>query len=850
MRQRSWVGALLAMLCLQAALWAGSGEDFEKARALASAEAVTELHELVAWCKDEKLYGLRYDTLSSILVLAPDDEAARKELGHKRRKGGGWSYPTKSRRPRDHNEEAMPEFAKQRGRIVDRLRSQLLEAAEAAELPSVERRSVFEDLLKLDEDDADTRYLLGEGRRGEAWVLLEVLRSDERRAELDASVADAFARPVTSTASSVNAREQTIGLPYTAVYETPDGRVLGTVPADELQRSGILLAAMRRHLVGVFGRDARYGENCTIYVLQPVHKDAYIDGVPDLDADYRKFMRPLLGSGIQGADDLAQWGPSEADRRDMLVREGVGWLFADAFGITTAQGWAHEGFGLYFSKQLVNTRLHWFARPSEYGRVEDDEALRNRMAGGKTDWLLEALLLLQAEQAPKLQFLLGKDVNRMTTPELLVSHALAAYLIEGRPEQLPAIWTAIGEGQPSPQVLERELGTDLTRLQAILVRWLEEREGEGGEAPGGGPKEKGKFMQGPLNTANPGTVCRDSTVRWDGRPYVIDELPDELGGAPRKAAQAWAAWCEENGYAMELDESGRVLLVTARGSKKLTKARALVKKTSAFFDKILPAPIETEGRSGESAGWGGGATPLDHETAVLFVLSDVKDQGKLLDELAKQHGYLSGWAQGAKSLVGFVLEEPLVGAYLESAPNLEEWRPENELVHRLTELLFLRRFGRQPWWLQQGVAWNVEIALEKGVYCFPYRNEFIYEVEHAAWPSNVKALYHRQGKDIKPLDLERLTNWHRSSFNAQAALTAWGAAHFLINEHGDQLPVFLRDLHRFRDQHDRVDNGDGTWQRMLGYEIPLDSMREKLEQYFGADVLADAGKYLGKGKAK
>ncbi|MCB9903223.1 MAG: hypothetical protein H6831_02350 [Planctomycetes bacterium] len=342
----------------------------------------------------------------------------------------------------------------------------------------------------------------------------------------------------------------------------------------------------------------------------------------------------------------------------------------------------------------------------------------------------------------------------------------------------------------------------------------------------------------------------DSLVRWDGRPYVIDELPEELGEAPRQAARSWAAWCDDNGYAMELDEGGRVLLVTENGSKKLTKARGLVKKTSAHFDKILPAPAETEGHPGEVAEWGAGSSPLDHDTAVLFVLGDMKDQAKLLDELAAQNDYLTGWAQSAKNLVGFVLERPLVGAYLESAPDLKEWRPENELVHRLTELLFLRRFGRQPWWLQQGIAWQAEIELEKGVYCFPYRSEFIYAVEHAAWPSNVKGLYYRKGKESVPLDLQRLTDWNRSSYDAQAAWTAWGAAHFLIHEHGDSLPTFLRDLHRYRDEHDRVDNGDGTWQRVLGYEIPVDALGEKMELHFGADVLAEAGTYLGKGKAK
>ena len=160
----------------------------------------------------------------------------------------------------------------------------------------------------------------------------------------------------------------------------------------------------------------------------------------------------------------------------------------------------------------------------------------------------------------------------------------------------------------------------------------------------------------------------DALVRHDGRPYPIAELPEELGEAPRDAAGAWASWCDENGYAMELDDDGRVLLITAKSSKKLPKARTLVGKTTKHFDKLLPAPTETGG-DGPSAGeWGSGTVKLDHETAVLFVLRDTKDQARLLDELAEQHDYLAGWTQGAKNLVGFVLEQPLVGAYLESAP--------------------------------------------------------------------------------------------------------------------------------------------------------------------------------------
>lgn len=429
----------------------------------------------------------------AVLALEPDDEDAREELGYRRQRDGTWKDPRTPRAPRDHDEDALPEFAVRRGAVVDAFRDALVRALERAEASDATRREVLADVLALDPDDADTRHLLGEGRRGDAWVLIEVLRSDERRDELGSGVADAFAEPVSIVDAAANARESALGLPWTAALSTPDGRVLGTVDAGELRRQAVLLAATRRHLVRVLGKDARYGDECTVFVLPPADKDRFIAALPDLSPAYRDFLRGLLGSGIVGTDDLAQWGPSEADRRDMLVRQAVGWLMADAYGITTAHGWVHEGFGLYFSHQLVGTRLHWFAKQAEYGRVEDDEALRKRMAGGKVDWLVEAGKVLASDRAPRLRFLLGKDVNRMTTTELLVSQALAAYLVEGRPDRLPAIWTAVGEGEPSPDVLTRELGCDLATLRATLARWVAER---GGDAPAPGGDEEGGAARG------------------------------------------------------------------------------------------------------------------------------------------------------------------------------------------------------------------------------------------------------------------------------------------------------------------------------------------------------------------
>ena len=130
------------------------------------------------------------------------------------RRAAGWTPPRSTRTPRDHNDEALPEYAQRRARVVDRLRDTLLVAAEEAELAPVDRRPVFEDLLKLNPDDPNTRHLLGEGRKGDRWVLLEVLRSDERRGELSRSVQESFAVEIPFRAVEANAREASLGFQW------------------------------------------------------------------------------------------------------------------------------------------------------------------------------------------------------------------------------------------------------------------------------------------------------------------------------------------------------------------------------------------------------------------------------------------------------------------------------------------------------------------------------------------------------------------------------------------------------------------------------------------------------------
>ena len=131
--------------------------------------------------------------------------------------------------------------------------------------------------------------------------------------------------------------------------------------------------------------------------------------------------------------------------------------------------------GVYLTRELVGTRLTWYVKPSEYLVEEDDNALRARMLDTRSNWMNEALKVLESEERPNLALLLGRDVNQLTTEDLLYSYVLCAYLLEAEGDRFPRILTKIGEGSPSVEVLEEVLELSLPKLEERVIRWLKER---------------------------------------------------------------------------------------------------------------------------------------------------------------------------------------------------------------------------------------------------------------------------------------------------------------------------------------------------------------------------------------
>jgi hypothetical protein len=324
-----------------------------------------------------------------------------------------------------------------------------------------------------------------------------------------------------------------------------------------------------------------------------------------------------------------------------------------------------------------------------------------------------------------------------------------------------------------------------------------------------------------------------ATVRWNGRTFDADEPPAELPVPARAAIAFWAPWAEAERYRMSLDDEGRLLLLEpARGGP--AGLLKLVERTAELFDELLPLPADAEVRDppADPHAWGSADVPRDTETIAFLALRDEEDYASSLRELPKSNPYLAGWAEAAASrLGGYVLSQPLCGAYVEVDARQKEWNPKNELVNRAAQLLLLRRFGPPPNWLVQGFAWHVELEVCRAIYCFPYRAGFVSAAEHKGWDGWLRERF--RGRADDPLRVDEFAAWPAGSYDESAARVSFGVVEFLLRHHAEALPGFLEDLRRFRDENDRVKRSDGTWERQPGYEIPLADQTRLLQERFG-----------------
>ena len=480
MQRFAWSAVLVALLFAGSSTrpsFAGEQHvDFDARRAEARVALQKDLEAYVEWCQTSNLFNERKKALEILLELDPAHAEALKTLGWARdKKSGVWSPPAKPKEFRDFDKQALERAPARWREATGGYVAAMTALLEAGGLTGAQRELAARDALRFDPGTEHVHTLLGEVKSEKGWVLPETVRAKERRAVLRAQVQSALEQSAARAAPApLNEREKKFPLRFEALV-APGLRVVGTTSQQELELTAQAVLALQDLLAAVFETKHALPADTTVFLLSdPRELPAFVDNHPAVTAAQRAELQKLEGGGIQGTNDFAFWTGDMQRRIDGVVRLLLGYWLSGAFEINVSQGWAYEGFGLFLTRSLVRTRMTWLAQPSTVLDPKQDMALRQKLMDPATNWMDEALRVLQ-EKRHSLPELFRKSATQLTTEDVLVSYVLATYLLEVRAEVVPEMLARVGTGYSSAQAFQEALGMDLVAFEPHLLRWLAER---------------------------------------------------------------------------------------------------------------------------------------------------------------------------------------------------------------------------------------------------------------------------------------------------------------------------------------------------------------------------------------
>jgi hypothetical protein len=469
-----WVGGILLVLLHLSPRALADDPAFEEVHASARTALVGRLLTLAQWCNDSELFEERDRAWRAVIAIEVDNLEARKGLRYARNVDGSWKEPA-PRPAKNRNPAALEKLPAKRAEAIGPFRDTMIAELDKEKVAPETKKAVLAEILTVDPDDEATHKLLGEARVENKWVLLETATGKTRRAAIKAAVEAAKVAKVTPTPAPPGDDDKALSDGWKCGAQIDHIRVLGTGDASECEKLSTACRLTGATFEAALGIPPNFAEGFTMYVVAGKgEKEAFIAKLPGLDETQRAVLKRTVGGGIPGSWKIALFEPDPARLQDCAVRHALAHLLFQAFKIGTKDAWVFEGLGLYLTRETCGTRLTWFCTGKGVAG-EGKNSPRGKLMVSTTNWMNEALQVLSREPAPDMAKVLEADLPTMGVDDLLMSYALAAYLVEGRPEATPVVLKSIGEGTKSAEALQSALGLTVPELQARLVQWLKER---------------------------------------------------------------------------------------------------------------------------------------------------------------------------------------------------------------------------------------------------------------------------------------------------------------------------------------------------------------------------------------
>ncbi len=464
---------LLALFLFLAGL-APAQASAEPELAAARAATVAQLETLVDYTGTAKLYLERDRAWEAIVRLDPANEAAHKGLKHTKNRDGSWKVPEKPATSKNFGKD-LSECARRRAEIAALHRGALVAIADKQSMTPAARRALFDELLAIDPEDAQSRALLGEARRDDQWVLAETVAGKARRAEFRALVKELVGAVNPPSNIEPREREASLGVAWTACVTTGKVRVFSSGDAAEAKNVAVQCTAAVELFRRVTAAPKDLPDVVDIYLLTSAGaRDAFVAAWPGWSAEERSRVKTWAGTGLPNEIHHARWDSDAPKRLDGAVRHMLGLLTLWNYGFDHQKcAWAWEGFGLYLTRELVGTHYTWYSTGPTSADAESKELLGKLMMGD-ANWINEAYQRSKRGKGTKVEALCSRPIDKLGVDDVLTAYALAAYLLEGRAASVGALFTALGTG-PSDKALADTLALTPAELDAVLVRWMGER---------------------------------------------------------------------------------------------------------------------------------------------------------------------------------------------------------------------------------------------------------------------------------------------------------------------------------------------------------------------------------------
>lgn len=482
-----------APLLAPAAFQEPDARNYNSAKQAAAEALATEMEELAIWCQQNKAYLERNRAYEVVIKYKPDHKLARKLLGYNYdRRAKEWSRRGNYRAPKNTKPSAALEALEKRELVFAAYTDRLIAAIEAniETLPKRIRLRDLEPLLKERPNDERIRRLVGQVKMSDEgepnqWVLPTTKLTIERRKSLRDFRRNNRKSAPAPKSTEVQDMEADMGFKWNVRLDNGTVRLLSSGGSSEAERMLRDLHMLWLYLPQVMGGKLTAGEGTTVYLLtNPGAKEKFVSASPLVNQTNKDNWARMVGTFLGASTSMALYNPNQPGRLDMACRLTVNLYLWQEYGISADRGWVTEGFGLYLVSQLQGTRLSFTLNSDEYDD-SDERNYASRIKDPDSDWLEIARRMLRDKKAPRLSFVLGKDVGALAPRDLVIANALAAYLVEAKgPKVVESILRRIGgtwvDGEmvkaqaSAAKVLEDALEVRLPEIYVLLEDWLTE----------------------------------------------------------------------------------------------------------------------------------------------------------------------------------------------------------------------------------------------------------------------------------------------------------------------------------------------------------------------------------------